>query len=259
MGHVRLGELPTSRKWRHVVKLLEDGATTNQIAAAVADAAEKDLISAQGDPALSYTVWLLTQIPLAARSDKFSDELTALGFSPGSEHSLLNLIANFPAAVESQIKGLPGRTDLGELAQQAAAESISTLVGGQLPSLFGSGADDLRIELSTFATRARYAALARDFFERLTFKTLDYYVGRVLANHVGPARTFTSFEQQEDFEAALRLHCREASLIVKQFASGWFSKAEFESRLLPQSAQGFTDYALKKMRDELRMRRADDA
>ena len=49
------------------------------------------------------------------------------------------------------------------------------------------------------------------------------------------------------------------SLIVESFAGGWFSKANFTGRLTPQATQSFTDYALKKMRDELRARRADDA
>ena len=56
----------------------------------------------------------------------------------------------------------------------------------------------------------------------------------------------------------LEKHCREASVIVEQFAGGWFSKASFQGKLTPASAQAFADYALKKMRDELRVRRASD-
>ena len=259
MGHVRLGKLPTSREWRQVVALLKESADVPELAAAVAVAAEKELISARGDPVLGNTVWLLTQLPQAARSDRFEAELTALGFAPGSEHSLLSIVAGLSGAIDSQISGTAGRTDLGELARQAAAESLTSLVGSQMPGLFGADPQDLRIELSKFATRDRFARLAREFFSRLTNKTLDYYLSRVLANHVGPDRALPSLEDRSRFRAALELHCREASVIVEQFAGGWFSRATFQGRLTRDSAQNFSDYALKKIRDELRARRAEDA
>ena len=258
MGHVRLGDLPKSREWDHVVNLLTDGAGVAELADAVAIAAEDQLISARGDPVLANTIWLLTQLPLAARTDRFAAELTALGFGEGSELSLLNIVAGFSSAVETQISGTAGRTDLGELAREAASETLSTLVGAQMPGLFGANADDLRIELGKFATRDRFAALSRDFFARLTHKTLDYYLSRVLANHIGPDRALSSLEKGAEYRGALRQHCREASLIVEQFAGGWFSKANHQGRLTRASAQRFSDYALKKMRDELRARRGDN-
>lgn len=259
MGHVRLGALPKSREWTEVVELLAKGSDVSDLAAAVAIAAEDELISARGDPVLANTVWLLTQLPLAARGDRFAAELTALGFAPGSEQSLLSILAGFSSAVHSQLSGTAGRTDLGELARQAAAESLTSLIGAQMPGLFGPSADDLRIELGKFASKDRFAKLARDFFARLTNKTLYYYLSRVLADHVGPGRAYGSLQQQAQFRIALEQHCREASLIVEQFAGGWFSKANFQGRLTRESAQSFSDYALKKMRDELRARRADNA
>ncbi|HWK40214.1 MAG TPA: hypothetical protein VNR88_14945, partial [Hyphomicrobium sp.] len=77
--------------------------------------------------------------------------------------------------------------------------------------------------------------------------------------HVGPNRGLASLEQSDRFRAALENHCREASFIVESFAGGWFSKANFAGRLTPQATQSFTDYALKKIRDELRVRREGDA
>ncbi len=179
MGHVRLGKLRTSRKWRQVVALLERNANVAEIADAVSVAAEGELLSARGDPVLASTVWLLTQLPLAARSERFAAELASLGFTPGSEQSLLSVVAGLSRAVDSQISNANHRTDFGELARQAAAESLSTLVGARLPGLFGTSAADFQIELAKFATRDRFAVLTRDFFARLTFKTLDYYVSRV--------------------------------------------------------------------------------
>lgn len=66
MGHLRLGDLPKSRKWNQVVDELRLGADVEAVAAAATDAAERALDAASADPAFLHSFWLLTQIPLAA-------------------------------------------------------------------------------------------------------------------------------------------------------------------------------------------------
>lgn len=257
MGHLRLGKIPAGRKWKQVIELLRVGAGVGELAAMTADAAEKELDGAKGDPALAYTVWLLTQLPLAARSPQYRERLGELGFTAGADRSLLALVAGFSQAVDRNADR-QGRTDVGELARQAASESLAALIGATTPSLFGSSAEDLQRELGRLGSKDRFAGLARDFFARLTQKTLEYYISRELPNHVGPHGSIKSIEGQIEFRAVLERHCREASLIVAEFAGGWYSKSNFQRTLTPASAQGFADYALKKMRDELRARRAGD-
>jgi hypothetical protein len=79
MGHIRLGRLPATKRWQQVVSLLVQGASLEQIAGASAEAAESSLKHARRDPALLRSFWLLTQIPLAARSPNFRDGLKSLG------------------------------------------------------------------------------------------------------------------------------------------------------------------------------------
>lgn len=256
MGHIRLGRLPATKPWKKVVELLRTNSDMGVLANATAHAAENEMHSAKGDPALAYTVWLLTQLPLAARSDQYRERLGELGFDPGAEQSVLSLVAGFSQAVDRNVAGQSERTDLGELARQAAAESLSKLIGGGTASLFGTGAEDVQRELSRLATKDRFAGLAREFFSRLTQKSLEYYISRELPNHVGPGRSVPSIDAQVAFRAALERHCREASQIVETFAGGWYAKSIFQGTLNPDTAQGFTDYALKKMRDELRARRS---
>ena len=78
MGHVRLGVLPASQKWRQVIEHLRLGADADLIVAAVANAAEGSLKRASYDPAFLHSFWLLTQIPLAARSSAFAEDLRRL-------------------------------------------------------------------------------------------------------------------------------------------------------------------------------------
>ena len=113
-------------------------------------------------------------------------------------------------------------------------------------------------ELGRLATKDRFAQLARDFFARLTQKILEYYISRELPNHVGPGKALQTIDGQIEFRDALERHCREAALIVEEFAGGWYSKSNFQGTLNPATAQGFADYALKKMRDELRKRRSSN-
>ena len=258
MGHIRLGFLPATQKWQEVVALIGSNAAVAEIADATADAAETEFRSATEDPALTYAVWLLIQLPLAARSPQFENRLAELGFEAGAEQSLLSLVSNFSLAIDRHVATRDGRTDLGELARLAGAESLTAVIGPGLPSLFAPDALDVRLELGKLTSKIGFARLARDFFSRLTQKTLEYYLSRELPNHIGPDRAISSVDKQIAFRNALERHCREASKIVEEFAGGWYSKANYKGAITPRNAQAFTAYALNKMRDELRMRRSAD-
>ena len=185
--------------------------------------------------------------------------LTELGFDAGAEQSVLALVAGFSLAVDRNIAGRSDRTDLGELARQAAAESLSSFVGSGSRSLFGNSANDVQRELGRLATRGRFAHLARDFYARVIHKILEYYISRELPNHIGPDKSLQTIDRQIEFRGALERYCREVALVVEAFAGGWYSKTNYQGTLNPATAQSFSDYALKKLGDELRKRRASDA
>ena len=92
MVHILLGVLPTARHWVAVAELLRLGAKVEDIAGATVLAAESELRNAASDPAFESTIWLLTQLPLAARSDQFRERLVELGFPAESAQSLHGLI-----------------------------------------------------------------------------------------------------------------------------------------------------------------------
>lgn len=260
MGHIRLGTLPRSKKWRQVVELLQLGADVETIAAAAAVAAERDLKRATNDPAFVQTLWLLTQLPLAARGPAFAADLQALGLSVADRPGLMEVVAAFTDAVDRYSHGQVGRTDLGEMAQMAAVESIVALVGQSLPSLFTPTPEEVQREIGQYASGDRFSLLAREFFARLTQRRLDYYLSRELANHIGLGARFGDDVERSEFDAALNRHCREASRIVKEFAGGWYGKNVYQKDGLQRSdIPGFAAYALKKMGAELRKRRDADA
>ena len=258
MGHVRLGRLPQTRKWQHVVGLLGASAPIDEVAAASAVAAESALRGAIADPALTQTVWLLTQLPLAARSANFEAALRGLGLRIDAEPRLLDLVGAVTEAVDRHTARAGGRTDLGELAQQAAAESLTAIIGRTLPSLFTPTPEEVRKALGRLAAKDRYGELARDFFAGLTRRYLDYYLSRELSQHVGPQRRLPTITGHVDFNQALDLHCREASRIVQDFAGSWYTKAQFEGRITPERASRFAFVALRKIVAELKRRSGRD-
>lgn len=259
MGHIRFGRLPRTHRWEQVIGLLGAGAPVGDVAAASAKAAETALDAASSDPALVHAFWLLTQVPLAARSNDYVGSLERLGITAGSDPSLLAIVTAFQRAVDNHARHVPGKTDLGEMAQLAAAESLSTFVARDLPGLFDVTATDVKVALGRLAAPDRFARLARDFFSRLAWRTLEYFVSREIANHIGPGRSFRSIESQIDFRQALEQHCREAALIVEAFAGGWYSKTNFNGGITPKKAAGFAHVAFKKLRAELGKRAAADA
>src|SRR5262245_35535220 len=230
MGHIRLGTLPKTQKWNQVVNLLTGGADVERIAAASADAAEHALERASKDEGLAHAFWLLTQIPQAARQSNFSERLWELGLTVSSKPTLLEIVAAFTRSVDDHLRERGKRTDLGEMAQLAASETLASLAGRELPSLFGTSPSDVQQALAKLATSDRFNIVARDFFSRLTSRSLGYFLSRELSKHVGPNKRFVAVGAHSDFKAALDLHCREASRIIKEFSGGWYGKTAHQWR-----------------------------
>ena len=261
MGHIRLGILRKSQKWRRVVEQLQFRADVAAVAASAADAAEASLQSvAASDPAFLQAFWLLTQVPLAARGPAFAEDLRRLGLEVPDQPSFMDVAAAFSQAVDQYIRQRGGgRTDLGEMAQLAAVESLTATVGPTLPSLFGSTPDEVQRAFGRFSSADRFSVLAREFFARLTRRYLDYYLSRELANHIGPRLRFRDDRARSEFNDALDQHCWEASRIIEAFAAGWYGKNVYRGDgLTPDGIRKFAPVALRKIRTELRKRRDAD-
>jgi hypothetical protein len=261
MGHIRLGTLPKTQKWNQVVDLIAGGADVERIAAASADAAEHGLERSSQDEGLAHAFWLLTQIPQAARQPNFSERLWELGLTGvSSKPTLFEIVAAFTRAVDGHVRELGKRTDLGEMAQHAASETLASLAGRELPSLFRPTAADVQHAFAKLGTSDRFSILARDFFSRLTSRSLGYFLSRELSKHVGPNKRFAAVGDHSDFNAALNLHCQEASRIIKEFSGGWYGKTlQQEKQISRDDARKFAHVAFKKLRAELRQRRDADA
>jgi hypothetical protein len=231
-----------------------------QLANATISAAEKGLDFAGKDTGLVETIWLLTQLPLAARSEDFTGALRQTGLQVSNTPTLMEVVGAFSDAIDSRLAMNGGRTDLGEMAQMAAAETITKLVGSHTPSLFGTPTEDVQRVFSKFATNKQFSSFARDFFSRLTNKCLDYFFSRAFSYHLGEGQRFSTLAQQSEFTKALERHCHEASFIVEEFSGGWFSKTNWEKGgISREDAAKFTHVAVRKICTELKEGARPDA
>jgi hypothetical protein len=249
-GHIRLGTLPRTQQWIQVLDLIGGGAGTPDVAAATMDASQGGLIRAAKDPGLVYTVWLLTQVPLAARSNDFAARLRKIGLTVSDSPSLLEVVGGFTGAVDAHLRRTGGRTDLGEMAQMAGSEALAALGTPANRSLFETTAPDVQETIKSFCTPKQFSALAREFFARLSKKYLTYFLSRELSNYVSGGGRFSNIDRHAEFNQGLDLYCRQASRIVEEFSGGWFSKGNFTGGITQAKAAGFVHIALKKLRAE---------
>ncbi len=255
MGHQRIqGRLPNTAPWREVVGHVADGADIGVIAAATSNAAQLGLDLAENDEGLKQTFWLLTQVVLAARDTDFQAALRDVGVVIPSEPTTFNIVAGFTDAIDNHLRKTHARTDIGEMAQLAAAETLTATLSTRLTNLFGPSPHDVQQAVRDSSTQIGFANLAHEFFSRFSQRFLTYHLSRELANHVGQGKAFASPVEHSEFIDQLGMHCRQTALIVRTFAGEWYSKHNFEGGITPTKAKGFVYVAVGKLRKELALR-----
>jgi hypothetical protein len=256
LGHQRLKKPPQSQPWHHVSVLLGEGRGAEEIAEAAARAIEKPLAEAEGDPALAEAVLLLASLPGAAKLDDFQAALRDLGVAARRDPSLLDLLAALDRAIDREARSHGARTDLGELAQLAAAESLTTWLS---PGVEVASPAEIKNTLATYDNPQTFARLSRTFFADLIRRSLDYYLDRFYAEHVGPSKTFSSIRSLERFRSALAAYCHNRSLAIEQQSADWFAKAKHEGGVTRSGASNLAKTALAKLLNELGSRSQSDA
>jgi hypothetical protein len=140
------------------------------------------------------------------------------------------------------------------MAQMAAVETLTEVIGQRTKSLFGTTPDDLQQAFSKLATNKQFSIFAKDFFARFTNKCMNYFLSRALSHHVGEGQRFTTLSQQAEFTMALETHCREAARIVEEYSGEWVSKKNWETggAITREDIAAFTGYAMTKLTAELK-------
>ena len=254
MGHQRLGCLPQTYPWQDVVGLIAGDGSAAEVADATLLAAQRGLAGAVKDPGVRHVVWLLAHVVMAARQPNFAMALCELGVQVPAHPTTFDLIGAVSDAVDDHLATAGGRTDFGEMAQMAAAESLARVVGSNTPMLFDAKPEDVRDAVYDLSTAHGFASLAYGFFTRFMSRFLNYHLSRELSCHVGGGRRFADVHDHGRFLDQLDTTCREVALIVHVYTGEWYSKAKFVDGVSTRQVGTFVETSFTKMRAELRHR-----
>jgi hypothetical protein len=259
MGHIHLATLPSTRRWREVVALLDKPAAAGDVVAASAAAAAKDLASAAGQPALAAAVRLLALIPQAARADDFAAELRRIGLEVPEGPMLADITAAASRALDPW-RADAGGNDFDEIARRALVGTLSRLVGEALPGLFDADSRDVQAAAARLGRPEEFSRAARTFFGQLLSDSLGYWLDRALSVEIGGAGRFESFSARDDFDCARAQYCSEATRIIREFSAAWYGKTLFRDGTITQErAAAFSAVAIEKIVAELGRKQADRA
>jgi len=266
MGHTRLGNIPKSQNWTTVIQMLtplegEAGDVSvddniEQIAAETLNATQESLQAAINDLGLRYTFYLLARVVLASRSDDWLVRLQSLGIHINKDDSLLEFTSEFQGAIDDYLLRHRYSSDISEIAQQAAGEALSELVTPRAFTLFGAGAEDLKLAIRDISTKNGFAKLGQKFFGTFISRYINFYVSRVTATQLGSS-LIPDVGELTRFNDALQLHCEQSAKIVHDFSGEWYSKTEYKEGINLDNTARFIAVALKKLQAELGMQEAD--
>jgi hypothetical protein len=260
MGHTRLGKIPKSQAWSAVVETMAISGNAGSPAFKdnVALVAKRTLEAAQGgldrlaeDRGLRFTFYLLAQVALAARTKEWQHHLAQVGLGLDGDATSFDLTAAFQARVDDFLAGEQGSTDISEIAQRAAGEALSEMLGKRSGSLFGDTGEELRLAVQALSSKSGFAELGQTFFGRLMTHYLNFYLSRISAASLG-GNAFQQLGDISHFNSALEHHCFQSALIIRDFCGEWYSKTEFQQGINLQNSTGFVAVAVRKLQAELR-------
>jgi hypothetical protein len=257
MGHTRLGSIPKSRKWSAVVGAIAGAEPSggrphvdpDPIAARTLEAARAGLDRCIEDRGLQFTFYVLTQLVLAARHPDWHRRLQPFGIELAENATIFDLTAEIQSAIDEHVASQGPQTDVGEMAQRAAGSAIADTAGPKATTLFGGGAEDVRLAVRELSTREGFAELGQRFFGEFMARFLNFYLSRITADQVG--RSLRDVGDVSEFNRALETHCRQSAYIVRDYCGQWYSTTEFREGISLAKTSRFMAVAIRKLQAEL--------
>jgi len=250
MGHIRLGQLPKTKRWSQVIELLDDPSVeVPRVAEAIVRAAEDAYRQAGDDPGIVESLRVMAFIADASRRDDFAQALADYGLPTTGSQDAIAFLAKVFQETERRFGPTARRTVFTEFALAALQEAMSETVGVQTGSLFLSGVEDMRDAYRAFSTQRGFAKLARLFFARFLARSLRYFSDQEASNQLGGGGRLHDQSDLRVFNAAVDRYAFEAARIVEDFAGGWYSKRRWLGDV--ERTEGLAAIAMRKIADEL--------
>ena len=260
MGHNLIPTPANTIPWNAVVECVYGGARLEDIVAATANLAEKQMRGASKDPNHLEAVTLLLKLPLAAREASFLAAARDLGLELGDRPDVAEIVFAVSDHLDRRAGELGRADDFSELSGRALVGALTEALTDETAGFFEAEPEDVVAALKRVSEPRRFTGLARSYYTRLFSETLSSLLDRVLASHVGPGQRFAHAGDRAAFDQAMATYAQETTRIIHEFAAGWYAKHAYgDEGLTPPKIAGFAHVALKKTLDELRRKEERDA
>jgi hypothetical protein len=252
VGHIRIGVLPKTRKWRQVIGLLNSKeSSTPDIAAEAANAAKEFLREKRFDSSLAFSYWLLTQITYRAKQDDFVSALRNIELDISKVSNSFDFVGQVADFSRNQIKKRGESFPFSDIAQLALREVLMESIGEESKSIFGTSLEDIKRACRKYSSPGQFSKLARLYFSKVFTRGLRFLIDKGSANNVGAGKRFDSIFDLAEFNVALEAYCYQSAKIVERFAEGWYSKRNWQGEISEKDAQGFVAIAVEKFQAEI--------
>lgn len=252
MGHIRLGQLPRTRRWADVIAAMGAG-DVGEVGSAIARAADARLARLGSDPGIAYLYWLLTRLTWHARSADYLGALRADGIDLGDRIDGLVFLGKLRQVAEGGLRERSTPNGFSLIALRAFNEAVARSVQERANTLFGISGEDVQRGFKELSTERNFARLARSFFAGFTGDLLQFVSSKESSNHVGFARAFTEPAAAVEFETELRGYAHQCARILEDFSGEWYSKHNWLGDIDEAQSARFVAYAFKKLRSELKV------
>lgn len=255
MGHERVGILPKSLRWTHLVNQMggvyASEVPVGTLAAQTLQNVRRQYETLFQDDAVKSAFTFLVKFAHACRSEDPQETLMASGIAVAEKATLLSIVR----ALKEQIPPQQATTEYGQITISAAADAIGHWykqnASQQLPLFEPS--NDFLDSWRPLGDGSGFCELSRLFFGKITERYLNYFLERA-ASVMCP-----SLEHREQFQESIRSHVDavskhafETAKITESFAAGWFNGHAREKFPTDREIECFLSVAFGKMRDELR-------
>ncbi len=259
MGQSRYERLPKTQNWQNVVALLASpDASAPLLASATVKSCRIALKQHCDDPVLVSAVYLLANLPVAARQGKTADFLEQAGLNPRALSSPMALIEETSSFLNQQSFQNARPSFVTEISLRAFQETVQWLIANSNLDLFADTREQTEQALANDGTARGFANTSRHFFTSFMNRVLSYFLSKENVNVVGPNARFESVDSLQRFMGDLRRYCWESSKIIDSFAEEWYSKYKWQHKLDAPHFATFVWATLRKFATEIGREHEDE-
>ena len=260
MGHLRIGGLPRTKKWRDVIAAISDvsgagGTFTDEIAEKTLDASKQILRKLPYDESVKSCFQFLVALAVSGQASDVKEAAQSLGINIEAQPTKLQLSKSLRDWLDKQ-SPLQGNPEFGNLARQATVDTLADWLNQHLTtpqlSLFAQSEDPYQPWRQASDGRG-FCELSRTFFSNFIARYLKYFISRTASAQL------QTLSARENFETAISRnvdnisqHAFETSKLVQSFSAGWFNRNAIGKMPSIAETEGFLRHSFEKIREEFR-------